>query len=283
MHNLKTFLTEADTLKQQIGASIKSCWYRGQSNPWDLDCSLARFYRENTDVDSTKLAIHPIEESLYCDYSNQSDGLNGGARNSWDTLASMQHYGVPTRLLDWSESFLVACFFALEKTFDPIKERLIGNHDPTIFFLNPYKLSSHSARSDTSTLPETYFKDSRKIWNVTLSKNLDYLENVVINKNWHFNSPLPIYPPRNNLRIVAQQGCFTVHGLSMDALNHQKSSRDSLRQISIRDHRVAKEIWQLIQLHNISEHYIYRDLDRLGSHVKSRHKPLPNKRANPTA
>lgn len=281
MHNLKKFLEHAEILKKQIGASIKSCWYRGQSNPWPLNTSLARFYKDHYRLDLSIKAINPIEESLYCDYSNQ-DNNNGGIRNSWDTLASMQHYGVPTRMLDWSESFLVACFFALEKTYDQQKERIIGDDNPTIYFLNPYRLSAESERSDTSILPKEYFKDPKKIWNITLSEKMDYQRNIVLEKQWHFDSPIPIYPPKNNSRIISQQGCFTVHGLSLSPLDEQTVSENSLRKISIKDHRVAKELWQIIELHNISEYYIYRDLDRLGSHIKLRHKPMPNSRMQAT-
>ena len=36
-------------------------------------------------------------------------------RNDWDWLAVGQQYGLPTRLLDWTDNPLVACFFAINE------------------------------------------------------------------------------------------------------------------------------------------------------------------------
>ena len=38
--------------------------------------------------------------------------------SDWDWLALGQQYGLPTRLLDWTENPLVACFFAVEEPTD---------------------------------------------------------------------------------------------------------------------------------------------------------------------
>jgi len=45
----------------------------------------------------------------------------------------MQHYGVPTRLLDWSREALVALLFALGEAVND-EER---NHDKVVWLLDP--------------------------------------------------------------------------------------------------------------------------------------------------
>ncbi|WP_342249900.1 FRG domain-containing protein [Sphingomonas sp. OTU376] len=37
----------------------------------------------------------------------------GYPQNDWEHLFAMQHYGVPTRLLDWSENLFISVHFAL--------------------------------------------------------------------------------------------------------------------------------------------------------------------------
>lgn len=64
------------------------------------------------------------EIRLFQEFKNRAVALVSDSRfDDWDWLAYAQHIGVPTRLLDWSVSPLIATFFALET--DVTEDRLV--------------------------------------------------------------------------------------------------------------------------------------------------------------
>ena len=103
-------------------------WFRGQSDySWGLVPSVQRkdgMGEHYEQYITTNFMIHTMR--LNPSVPQRYD------RASWLTL--MQHYGLPTRLLDWSESPLVALYFALSSDED-------AKTDAAVWVLNPMELN----------------------------------------------------------------------------------------------------------------------------------------------
>lgn len=116
--------------------------------------------------------------------------------SAFDWTFLMQHYGVPTRLLDWSESPLVALFFAVD---DFHKHR---NSDAAVWCLKPTALNKNANISNT--LEANYipsFEDEELQPYATEKLRATNVELL----------PLATIATRNNPRIQAQMGTFTIH------------------------------------------------------------------------
>ena len=103
-------------------------WFRGQSDySWGLVPSVQR---------KDGMGEH-YEQYITTNFMIHTMRLNPSVPQRYDHaswLTLMQHYGLPTRLLDWSESPLVALYFALSSDED-------AKTDAAVWVLNPMKLN----------------------------------------------------------------------------------------------------------------------------------------------
>lgn len=135
--------------------------------------------------------------------------------DDWGWLFLMQHYGFPTRLLDWSESPLVALYFAVQDA-----TRL--GEDGVVWVLAPETLNQKAGLS-ASTL-------SNGIPFFGIDKDLEsYAYDNVVDTAGQW--PVAALAARNSPRIVAQHGVFTVFHSVFDSLETLHDKRHLWRYI----------------------------------------------------
>ena len=166
----------------------KKIYYRGQSNEgWEIRCSL---FRENLLLNEEKLNNEILNRK-------PNDFLN--CNNSLEKLILMQHYGIPTRLIDVTTNPLVALYFACQG--NPDKDGVVFIFEENV----EYDINDENIVATFSYLKNNgTIQDFEKLLN---KENIIYNDRTTIetllNKKY-----ILINPKLNNPRIVAQHGLF---------------------------------------------------------------------------
>jgi hypothetical protein len=121
-----------------------------------------------------------------------------------EQLFFMQHYGLPTRLLDWSESPFIALYFAI--TSADVDDNGNYKEDAAVWLLNPIAWNRH-------LYPQ--LGDDVDILSPINKKQLEGyepLENPRDDLQDMGALPVALYGTHNSMRIVGQRGVFTIFG-----------------------------------------------------------------------
>lgn len=114
-------ISEVQVMQGEAKRKGSILWYRGQRlSEWTVKSSLHR--RIENDLNAAGQSLREIEKiemlsligkTLFHRYKARAwNLLDQQERSDWGIVFSMQHHGIPTRLLDWTESFACAVYFA---------------------------------------------------------------------------------------------------------------------------------------------------------------------------
>jgi len=174
-----------------------------------------------------------------------------GEVDSW--LFLMQHFRLPTRLLDWSEGALIALYFALQEK------------RPVLWMLNPSDLLRFAVNDPDipdNVFPLTWHRPRKPKLNIGT-------ENV--RAAWEkgrtpFKLPVPIHPTYVNIRMNAQRSRFTAHGKQAKPISDLVPETILKRYVFVPAKRA--EMLRQLRLLGIAKASLFPDLEGLAHELK---------------
>ena len=110
-HRLVRTRTWSGAKEQLLSIAGNRSWmFRGHArSDWKLETSLERRTKTN------RALAHTIETQMIAEFKRKAGNYSiREPQTLVEWLSLMQHYGAPTRVLDWTQSPYVAAFFRLE-------------------------------------------------------------------------------------------------------------------------------------------------------------------------
>jgi hypothetical protein len=240
-------------------------WFRGQAS--GEHTLLPSLYRPN------EKRWGYIESSLFeqfkvygTPYIPNAAFLHPSSDWHWYFLA--RHHGLPSRLLDWTESLLVATYFAIEESVSDIARP-------------EFETQRRQPLADCSAGPVVWVLDAGSINDAACSEDdvyiaggpftANYLPDAIENcaADCQNREPIALLPPRANARIVAQQGVFTLHGRNDAPLETiaSESSKIKLASVPIANGARCLILRDLLAA-GVSRASIYADLDSVARDIR---------------
>jgi hypothetical protein len=196
-------------------------------------------------------------------------------------LFLMQHHGLPTRLLDWTESPLAACFFAVERWLTSERpEENYKSHDLAVWMIHPVELNRLTdARIDG--FPNTWTSGNTANENIRLAfhPRLERAQMMRAERLRPSRYPLAVLPSNVDTRVAVQRSCFTVYGKDERDLEEMLRTNALMTNGYLRKYTIprskAPTILGELQAMGISFSSIYPDLGGLAAELRLRFGPPP--------
>lgn len=249
-------------------------WYRGHANKeWEL---IPKVQRDFTGTDEE---LFRKERALTNDFQSraalfQSTKLPINDFPNWLTL--MQHYGLPTRLLDWSRSPLVALYFALS-------DQSMWQRDACIWILTPGRLNEAEELEKPTVIDNREYKNAYiynmahktistmiytafKRWKLSRNKDLVTPDDRKFDHRMRAlaGKIAACYPIEADSRVYNQFAAFTVHNTAKKLVDTCDTS--ALRRLTI-PAQAKESLLEELSICGITQSYIFPDLEHLANEI----------------
>ena len=241
-----------------------SPWFRGASNvDYPLTPTLAREWLNYSNFFSS---IGELENYYFNGFTRSArpfllQDVAPEDAIEWNYI--MRHHGIPSRLLDWTNSSLIALSYASEACTNGDNNK---PYDAVVWMLEPTRLMEMATQSigDPHVIREIDSRDLRvramrrdffltNPINDNTSEGLFFSDNQLSN-NFLFHSdeywqfPIPLIPSHVSARVISHRSRFTLHSLRSFWSQHPPPPRDNgLYDFAERAYEMDR-FWYLIKI-----------------------------------
>jgi len=236
----------------QINRNRSSFVYRGmKSSDYKMTTTLAR---------NCKHLQKELEPGILSNFSKYAVLEDPSIEKSiWHLMVAGQHYGLPTRLLDWSHSPLVALHFAVRSSAiedTDLEDCLVWKIDiPEVHSKLPAKYQKVIEKSQT------------KVFTLDmLTEAAPSLEDY--DSDMNANNMVVFEPSSTDPRIINQYSFFSIVPMGMDNMEDflNRTTNNSIKYIIDKDLRWR--ISDMLDSINISERTLFPGMDGLTKWIK---------------
>jgi hypothetical protein len=256
MKKVDIFSTE-DLLKE-LNSLSNNYIYRGHADSeWRLESSLERVIGEKW---SAQWAMKFEDRSLDIFKSNfhlyDRENIRPASKLAW--LSIMQHYGVPTRLLDFTESPYVALYFALEAY------NAQSNRDFAVFAIDYSEIMQKSI--DYISNKDTAFTETRQ----SVYQNQDFIFEAIVDPR-EFDVAWIAEPRQFNARLDRQAGSFLLsgnRGLRIEEILASPLYENAQMTKYTISRELYRSVFALLRKMNVTSKSLYGDLEGLAHSIR---------------